>query len=576
MLKLTRLGMNNFFSHKESNINLSDYNGLILISGVNESGLYDSNGSGKSTVLEGIVYAVSGNTLRNVGVNDVVNRNVGKDTCVSLEFSNEDSKYRVERYRKDKVQGNAIKLYKISGDASEDISKRLNEDTQEVLDNIIGIPYKVLVNTIFLGEGLSSKFTQLSDPDKKFLIESTLNLSYDLNASKDKASQELKSLRLEKSNLEGQLSTLNSLISEDIENLQKELAEKEESLAEKYNLRDSLSREISDLQSRKSSIEPRVNILQESIFRYKSLEDALSKLDEDVAILVQEVTNIESSETPLCTLCHQPLESIGSRDSVISNYKERIQAGFNQMKDLQTQLESLPSKSILESKYNETIQEIQRLSTNIDSKNNELISVTSIIAQYLSSIPNLKDIIQNQENYNKSIVDINTRLEEISHDIERYEYFYKLFSPTGILTNILEEALSYINTRISVYSELLLDKSYRLRFNKGKISLEDSTGTTYQSLSNGEKRRLDIAIQFSLHDYTHVYCGIGVDTLLIDEILDTLDATGVSNILEILNIKKEYCNLERIFVITHNNELKSYFDEILTVKKLSDGNSYID
>ena len=144
------------------------------------------------------------------------------------------------------------------------------------------------------------------------------------------------------------------------------------------------------------------------------------------------------------------------------------------------------------------------------------------------------------------------------------------------MTVILEVAIAYINSSMDVYTEILLDKTYHLEFDKGKILLKDNTGASYQSLSNGEKRRLDLCIQFSLHDYTHIYCGASIDTLFLDEVLDTLDATGVNNIIEVLRLKMDYCKLSRILVISHNSSLKPYFDEIITVKKESDGNSYIN
>ena len=160
-------------------------------------------------------------------------------------------------------------------------------------------------------------------------------------------------------------------------------------------------------------------------------------------------------------------------------------------------------------------------------------------------------------------------------EIKKYEYFYNLFSPTGIIVDILSDAITYINTRLSTYSSVLLEKDYKIQFVKGKISLVDKKGASYQSLSNGEKRRLDIAIQFALHDYVSMYCGMHMDTVFIDEILDTLDDIGVDNIFEVLRLKLDYCNLRSIYVITHNDSLKDKFDKVITVVKDSSGDSHI-
>jgi DNA repair exonuclease SbcCD ATPase subunit len=118
---------------------------------------------------------------------------------------------------------------------------------------------------------------------------------------------------------------------------------------------------------------------------------------------------------------------------------------------------------------------------------------------------------------------------------------------------------------------MLLDRKYQMKLGSGKLSLVDDGNASYETLSNGEKRRLDLAIQFGLHDYVHTYCGLQLDTLFIDEVLDTLDAVGISNIIDILRIKLSYCNLARIFIITHNTDLKSYFDRVLLVTKDAKG-----
>jgi DNA repair exonuclease SbcCD ATPase subunit len=75
------------------------------------------------------------------------------------------------------------------------------------------------------------------------------------------------------------------------------------------------------------------------------------------------------------------------------------------------------------------------------------------------------------------------------------------------------------------------------------------------------------SIQFSLHDYVYAHRGIGLDTLFIDEVLDTLDQVGVANIIELLNLKMKYCRLDRLFIVTHNQELARYFDGKLVVEK---------
>lgn len=576
MLKLTRLNLKNFLSHKDTDMNLSDSSGLVLISGKNTSGLYDSNGSGKSTILEGIVYSLTGTTLRGLSVNDVVNRNEKKDTCTKLSLETPEGSFEISRYRKDTQYGDKIQVSKIENGESVDCSKRLNKDTQSFIDNLVDIPYNVLVNTIFLGEGLSSRFTQLSDPEKKSLIESTLNLSYDLNTAKDKASAKLKELKLEKANWSGKISTLESIVSVDISHIDLDIescvSDIEHFTAEQESARELYERLKLVIESNSS----RIKLLENSIREYQDLYNKLSDLDTKTALLVSELNHIEESDTPVCALCHQRLDSQSSKESVKENYTNRIRENTEQMKVWQSQLDSLPDINIMRDKLSQMTNALSKDQQEYYTLSTRMLEIERSLGSARFQKENLENILFNHENYQKELESARMNDNRLDSEIRKYEYLYKLFSPTGLVTVVLEEAIAYINQRIKEYTDILLDKTYQIVLEKGKLSLVDSKGSTYQSLSNGEKRRLDIAIQFSLHDYTHIYCGIGTNLLFIDEILDTLDDTGVNNIITVLNLKREYCKLDSIYVITHNNELKSYFDEVITVVKDTKGNSYIE
>ena len=80
MIQLDSLVLKNFISHKDTELDLKPLQGLIMIDGSNVDGKFDSNGAGKSTVLEGILWNLTGETVRKMGVNGMVNRQAGKNT----------------------------------------------------------------------------------------------------------------------------------------------------------------------------------------------------------------------------------------------------------------------------------------------------------------------------------------------------------------------------------------------------------------------------------------------------------------------------------------------------------------
>lgn len=568
MIELNELHIKNFFSHSDSILNFDDLNGLVLLSGINKDGRFDSNGSGKSSVLEGIVYSITGNTLRNVGVNDMVNRVTGKNTMSQLTLRNNSIPVTITRYRKDELHGDSLVLL----EDGKDISSRLNKSTQETINRKLNIPYNVLVNTILLGEGLSSRFTQLSDPDKKSLIESTLSLSYDVNSLRDKVNSYIKSLKSDISRLEGSISSMKSMI-------------------ESFNPSDSPDidkAKLSDLLSRKSTVEDKLSSLSKDIELYsvkiKTLED--SKINYER--LYTEYTNLTNKQNDIiskrnsvdidnsvCMLCGQRLSSEEVRSRVKKNYQDQLTDLSTMLSDIVKRLETLPEYSII----TEKLSELQSSKSNIDIEyrnlNSELLVLTRDIASVESTLNHKKTLLENIENYKIQVGNDTKEYSEKSVELSDYDYMYKLFSPTGLIVYILEDAISYINDRLSIYTSMLIDKSYKFELSKGKLGLVDSSGASYQSLSNGEKRRLDISIQFALHDYVYNYCGLQINFCFIDEVLDTLDSVGVDNIFEVLRLKMEYCNLKGVIVITHNQSLKDKFDKVITVVKDSDGFSKI-
>lgn len=569
MIKLEKLELKNFLSHTDSEVDFSTLSGLVLVEGHSSDGRYESNGSGKSSILEGVVYALTGNTLRNVGVNDVVNRNVKKDTLSHLVLSTDTHSMDIKRYRADTKHGDSI-LLEIDG---EDKSSRLNKQTQETIDSYINVPYRVLTNTILLGEGLSSRFTQLSDPDKKSLIESTLALSYDVNKLRDIAKSKVKVLQSRVSELNGSITSLTNVLEDPTEYESMEVYESRRS--EILNTQQQLTSELTKVKEYLDSISTRMNTLTIAKNQYEDVISKIANIDAKVSQIDQSILRVESQECPSCTLCGQSLESEESKSRTLTHYKTEREDTLKERETLSTQVESLPSPDIL----NQKIGVLEQENMTYTSSYNQLLGQVQQCAQSLSAVESTMSLLsKREESQSKFKTQLELQKSEVKFvekDIVDYEYIQNLFSPTGLITYILEEALSYINDRLSVYTEQLIDKSYQLKLQKGKLTLEDSSGASYQSLSNGEKRRLDVSIQFALHDYVHNYCGLKVSHLFIDEILDTLDAVGVDNIFQVLRMKIDYCKLSGVLVITHNDTLKSNFNTVLTVSKDKYGNSKI-
>lgn len=563
MIRLSTLVLHNFLSHSNSEITFKQYNGLTLIEGRTTDGHYSSNGSGKSTIIEGIYYAFTGKTLRGLTADAIVNRVEGKNTFVELEFYSNRTLYKIIRYRKHNEFGNDLKLFR----DGEDISKRIPTETQQDINQLIEIPEEILSSIMIMGEGLASRFTQLSDPAKKSLLEGTIRLSHDLDKVRESAKSKLSEVSQSIIYKNGLLDAHSKLKEEQLalSGLDYDLLvdERGDITASIKDIDDRLN----ELNSSISSNTSKLQVIQTAISNYNLWVSQKDYTDNEISKFMQQLDEV-LSEIPTCPLCHQLLKD---PEEVKKSIQKEIDSRKVSITTLDEAISKLPDIGVLNSKKSqleEAISHIRQDYTTLSSQrsklSNDLQAVLNDIQKYEHATSISKDIEEEDKVLSEEVA-------SLIKDKERLEYINKnIFSPTGVIVLILGSVVDYVDQRLQVYNNLLLDKKFHLTFKKNKIAIEGS-GVSYQSLSNGEKRRLDISIQFALHDYIYTHCGIGFDTMFIDEILDTLDSVGVNNIIEVLNLKRSYCSMDRIFIVTHNNELKEYFDSVLSVSKNANG-----
>lgn len=567
MIELKSITLKNFLSHKDTYIDFTTYSGLSMIEGRTEDGHYSSNGSGKSTIFEGVYYALTGKTIRGLTADAVVNSVAKHDTVVSLKFHTNESSYEVVRTRKHSKLP-ALALYR----DQQDISCRTPTQTQSRIDELVGIAPDILSGVMILGEGMSSRFTSLSDPSKKSLLESTMILSHSIDELRDTAKSRLDTILLDKRSTQGSISSDESLL-QYYDGMEVSDEGTIGALLESVTSRIELLEGSYDSSMEESkNLSKKLSVLKEARSNILGLKSQLSRVSSSMQAIDAKIADLESQESPVCPTCGQRLQTLEKVVSTLSAERHDI---HQQLVDLNSQLERFPPEETVVNK----LEEIQSQSDKVERSLKEIRqTISDRMSEKINYEYKIKAFHERGEVVSRLTSELqvlNEKMTSLSKDEEVLTYLVKtVFSSTGVISDILRDVVDYIDQRLQVYNDLLQDKVFHITFSKGKIVLE-SESLSYQSLSSGEKKRLDISIQFALHDYVYTHCGIGFDTIFIDEILDSLDSVGVSNIIEVLNLKKSYCSLSRIFVITHNESLKDYFDSVLSIRKDSDGYTYI-
>ena len=332
------VSIKNFMSLGQVDINLQKL-GFVSISGKNEmdSGS-KSNGSGKSSLLEAIIWALTGETLR--GCKDIVNKYAVGGASVKVNFEIDSDSYIVIRYKDDKEFGTNLKVLKNNND----ISGKGIRDTQKILSDILpDIDINLLGSVIILGQGLPQKFTNNTPSGRKEILEKLSKSDFMIEDIKDKLSNRKSSLSTNLRNVEDtllELESKKSVYEFELEKSTKEL----ERLYDDTSCID-FNNEIADLdinisfqESELSLAEKKVNDandnLQESKVKYSSLDSELKSKQLDIATkydrneLVKERYNIGSQISLLeenirkakaikdtCPTCGQKLPDVHKIDT---------------------------------------------------------------------------------------------------------------------------------------------------------------------------------------------------------------------------------------------------------------------
>jgi len=593
------VSIKNFMSLGQVDINLQKL-GFVSISGKNEmdSGS-KSNGSGKSSLLEAIIWALTGETLR--GCKDIVNKYAVGGASVKVNFEIDSDSYIVIRYKDDKEFGTNLKVLKNNND----ISGKGIRDTQKILSDILpDIDINLLGSVIILGQGLPQKFTNNTPSGRKEILEKLSKSDFMIEDIKDKLSNRKSSLSTNLRNVEDtllELESKKSVYEFELEKSTKEL----ERLYDDTSCID-FNNEIADLdinisfqESELSLAEKKVNDandnLQESKVKYSSLDSELKSKQLDIATkydrneLVKERYNIGSQISLLeenirkakaikdtCPTCGQKLPDVHKIDTTDLEEKlDKLKLEDNRLLSALELSKENENKEIavLQESYNQLKDELlkegqscrQIYDNAIEYRDKIIKSISDLKIQKQTLINSRDNFLNNKEKLEKSIQNIKITLEELSekilyNNIEKEDISSRLIVINKMITIatrdfrgfLLSEIIAFIDTKCKEYSQNVFGSqnlSFCLNGNNIDISYNNKS---YESLSGGEKQRLDIIIQFSIRDMLVHFLGFRSNILALDEVFDNLDSIGCDKIIELITTK--LTDVESIFIITHHSD----------------------
>lgn len=590
-IEFKEIYIKNFLSIGNTPIILKFTPGINIITGVNLDKEDSKNGCGKSSIIAAIYFALTGEPIKDLKKDELVNW-VNKKNCeVTLEFSIQEDKiinYKIVRT----ISPNSLSLYR----EQEDITLSSMPKTTDFILKLLNINTEILKHIILTSSNSTLPFMQLKKVEKRKFIEGILQLevlgevaSYinkEYNQlSKDKDLKTVKKDELIKSlNIQTeQMSKYESLKKNKIQEYQNQIDVNNKTINKiKSNLVDINNSDIVEL----------TKLIKNKESVYEVYRNQINQLNIEQRVESNNLNNLKSKISEYndinCPVCKREFDASTTAD--INSKKQYIQSSIDQ---------SISKQSELNNKINDITLQINNLSIDIQKYKEQLNAKNLIITnnQNIQSQINYynhsnSQILSNIEATQKESIDFDTIIHNISNDINIVsndidilknkihvtDISKYIMSEEGIKSKIVKTALDVLNNKINYYlSEF--NTEYQCRFNEyfeDEFTNGNGQICNYNNLSGGESKRIDFAILFAFNDLRRIIAGNIINLVTFDEIFDSaIDNSGINNIIKILTERVSKYN-ECIYIVTHKKELAKSINDvnIIEVEKRN-GFSYI-
>ena len=528
-----------------------------------------TNGSGKSTMLDALTFALFNKPFRKINKSQLVNTTNERECVVEIEFNVNSREYLIRRGIKPNIfdiEVNGNPLHREADD-------RVNQKTLE--SNILKVNYKSFTQIVILGSSTFVPFMQLGTSVRREVIEDLLDIrifSAMNSLIKDKVrieKEKTKSLDLKKENLGDKITMQKDFIKE----LEDQGRTNIESTKEKIKV---LSIEVDTHIEHNQLKESTISDLLEEQEKITGASEKLVKLNNLKGKITQKVSTITKehkffTEHTVCPTCTQDIEEEFrlNRIADVQNKAKDLKKGFEDLE------ETIKLEQDRERQFNKLSKEITKLNNGVSQNNTRISGCQRQIRDLESEIQRFTDQLANRNTEHEKLKEFKTNLKkaleelsEIKEEIVHYDFAYSLLKDDGVKTKIIKKYLPFINQQVNRYLQLMdfyinftLDEEFSETV-KSPIHEDFS----YSSFSEGEKMRIDLALLFTWREVARVKNSVNTNLLILDEIFDSsLDGFGTDEFLKIIRFVVKDAN---VFVISHKADLHDKFNSVTRFDKV--------
>ena len=512
------------------------------------------NGAGKSTMLDALCFGLYGKPFRKIKKDQLINSVNGREAVVEVEFTLKDRQYVVRR-------GIKPTLFEIIEDGvliDQDAAAR---DYQEMLEkHILKLSMKSFTQIVILGSSSFVPFMQLTTNVRREVIEDLLDIRVFSSMAlllKDRVATNREEYKLN----DRDISYTNERIKaqekirveldekrlEKIEDYKQRIEQAQTNIERENALANELNTEVEELLERCDGHQALSSRVHKILNLEKSLESKKANARKTIKFYA------DNDECPTCTQninIHFRAEKIGEKEKVINEIEDALQKLSVELSATETSL-----------------QEIQTLQRSVSKKQSDYAACLANVKAYQKEIS-----VYNKEigNLNKtedttSSTNVLTTLhdeltkfleskERILREKEMYELATVILRDSGIKSRIIKQYVPVINKLVNKYLAAM-DFFVKFELNESfeeKILSRHRDDFTYDSFSEGEKMRIDLALLFTWRSIARMKNSASTNLLILDEVFDaSLDANGCDEFLKIIHDMEG----SNIFVISHKGDV---------------------
>jgi len=584
MIKIKNLTVRNFMSVGNQTQAIDfDKGHLTLVLGENlDLGGDDSgsrNGTGKTTIVNSLCYAIYGNALTNIKKDNLINKINGKNMLVTISFEKDGVDYHIERGRKP----NMLNFF-INGQEQEDgedsESQGDSRETQKEIEKVFGMSHDMFKHLIALNT-YTEPFLSMRANDQRMIIEQLLGitmLSEKADALKEQVKQTKDDIATENTRIET-IKASNDRIAESITGLERKQSMWEST---KQKSIDDLEKAIKQLANIDIDTEiENQRSLDEWNTNKKERDNIESLVARQIATIEREQKTIAKQEKELallkehkCHSCGQDIhdtkhdemlknktDQVAETQSTLDEHNEEL-VGLNEALSLLGELGDKPKVEY------DTLEEALSHRNTLESLQKELETKRTETNPYVEQIEELKESAVQEIDW-EAVNDLN-RVKE------HQDFLLKLLTnkDSFVRKRIIDQNLAFLNQRLTYYLAKI-GLPHIVEFNNDLTVIITQLGQDldFDNLSRGERNRLVLAMSWAFRDvWENLYQSINL--LFIDELVDSgMDTAGVESAIAVL--KKMTREREKnVFLISHRDDLAGRVNQVLKVVKENGFTSY--